>query len=92
MAMAGAVSARLGTEARVVVLGHVQRGGAPTARDRLAASRFGIAAVRGLVEGKPPSLVGEERGSIVYVPLGEAIRKERRIDAASIELVSLLSI
>ena len=92
MAIAGAVSARLGTEARVVVLGHVQRGGAPSARDRLAASRFGIAAVRGLVEGKSSSLVGEDRGEIVYVPLTEAVRKERRIDPASIELVSLLSI
>jgi 6-phosphofructokinase 1 len=92
IAIANAVNARIGSEARVVVLGHIQRGGTPVARDRIAASRFGIAAVRALVEERPSSLVGEDRGAVICVTLEEAMTKERRVDPASTELVSLLSI
>ena len=91
-AIADAVKARLGMEARVVVLGYIQRGGSPTARDRIAASRFGAAAVRGIIEGWPPSLFGEERGEVVRVPLAEAVTKRRHLDEKSLELVSSLSI
>ena len=89
--IATAVKQRLGIEARIVVLGHIQRGGAPTARDRLLASRLGIAAVRGIAEGKPPSLVGEEHGEVTLVPLSEVAGKQRRLDPSLIELVSTLS-
>jgi len=89
--IATAVKERLGIEARIVVLGHIQRGGAPTARDRLLASRLGIAAVRAIAEGKPPSLVGEEHGEVTLVPLAEVAGKQRRLDPSLIELVSTLS-
>jgi len=91
-AIANAVTARLGMEARVVVLGYIQRGGSPTSRDRIAASRFGAAAVRGIIERRPSALVGEERGEVVYVPIAETVVKQRHLDERSLELVSSLSI
>ncbi len=91
-AIASAVKERVGIEARIVVLGHIQRGGAPTARDRLLASRLGIAAVKAIVDGRPPSLVGEVHGEVTLVPLGDLAGKQRRLDPGLIELVSMLSI
>ena len=91
MPVAEALTARLGMQARVVVLGHVQRGGAPTARDRLLASRMGAGAVRAVLDGAGPSLIGEERGAIVCVPLGEVANKRRPLDHSLIELVHQLS-
>ena len=51
MPVAEALTARLGIQARIVVLGHIQRGGAPTARDRLLASRMGAGAVKAILDG-----------------------------------------
>jgi 6-phosphofructokinase 1 len=89
--VAEALTARLGVQARVVVLGHVQRGGAPTARDRLLASRMGAGAVRAILDGAGPSLIGEERGAIVFVPLGEVASQRRQLDQSLIDLVHQLS-
>ena len=89
--VAEALTARLGIQARIVVLGHIQRGGAPTARDRLLASRMGVGAVKAILDGSPPALIGEERGAIVRVPLGEAADRRRTLDPALIDLVHQLS-
>jgi 6-phosphofructokinase 1 len=89
--VAEALTARLKVQARVVVLGHVQRGGAPTARDRLLASKMGAEAVKAILEGAGPSLIGEERGAMVRVPLGEVTSQRRQLDPALIELVHQLS-
>ena len=89
--VAEALTARLGMPARVVVLGHVQRGGAPTARDRLLASRLGAGAVSAVLDGAGSSLIGEERGAIVRVPLGEVASRRRPLDPSLIELVHQLS-
>jgi 6-phosphofructokinase 1 len=91
MPVAEALNARLKMQARVVVLGHVQRGGAPTARDRLLASRMGAEAVKAILEGVGPSLIGEERGAMVRVPLGEVASQRRQLDPSLIELVHQLS-
>ena len=91
MPVAEALTARLKVQARVVVLGHVQRGGAPTARDRLLASRMGADAVKAILEGTGPSLIGEERGAIVRIPLGEVASQRRQLDPSLIELVHQLS-
>ncbi len=90
--IANAVKERVGMEARIVVLGHIQRGGAPTARDRLLASRLGTAAVRAIIEDRPPSLVGESGGQVAFVPLSEVSGQKRVLDPSLIELVSVLSI
>jgi 6-phosphofructokinase 1 len=92
MKLCNAVNGRLGEAPRVVVLGHVQRGGSPTARDRLLASRMGAGAVKAIVEGRPSSLVGELRGEISLVPLPEVPEKSRTLDPELIELVALLSL
>ncbi len=89
--VAEALTARLKMQARVVVLGHVQRGGAPTARDRLLASRMGAGAVSAILDGAGPSLIGEERGAIVRVPLNDIANKRRPLDPSLIELVHQLS-
>ncbi len=91
LAIAGAMKQRLGVEPRVVVLGHIQRGGAPTSRDRLLASRMGAAAVQAVIDGHPPALVGEERGAIVYSPLSEVVGKPRRLDPELFKLVDVLA-
>src|SRR5271163_3238802 len=89
--VAEALTTRLGMQARVVVLGHIQRGGAPTARDRLLASRMGAGAVKAILDVAGPSLIGEERGAIVRVPLAEVANQRRPLDPALIELVHELS-
>jgi len=88
---AEALTARLGMPARVVVLGHIQRGGAPTARDRLLASRLGAGAVAAFLDDSAPSLIGEERGAIVRIPLAGLGDQRRTLDPALIELVHQLS-
>ncbi len=92
IAIAESVKSRVGMPARVVVLGHIQRGGAPTSRDRIAASRLGTAAVRAIVDGREPSVVGEDRGAVAYVPLSKALERRPALDPSLIELVSLLSV
>jgi 6-phosphofructokinase 1 len=90
--LASAVDARLGGSSRVVVLGHVQRGGSPTARDRLLASRMGAGAVKAIIDGKPSSLIGELRGQIAFVPLPEVPEKSRTLEPELIDLVAMLSL
>ncbi|MDB5107910.1 MAG: hypothetical protein JWM69_851 [Candidatus Binatus sp.] len=89
--IANALAERLGMQPRVVVLGHVQRGGAPTARDRLLASRMGMGAVRAILDGSPSVLVGEDKGNIVRVVLSEAASQHRTLDPSLIDLVHQLS-
>jgi ATP-dependent phosphofructokinase / diphosphate-dependent phosphofructokinase len=69
-----------GSETRVTVLGHLQRGGSPTAFDRLLGSRFGSHAVRTAVEGKFGNMVALRSGHIVDIPLSEALAVPRRVD------------
>ena len=90
--LANAVNGRLGEAPRVVVLGHIQRGGSPTARDRLLASRMGAGAVKAIIDERPSSLVGELRGEIAFVPLPEVPEKSRTLDTELIDLVAMLSL
>lgn len=73
--VAAEISAISGKETRVVVLGHLLRGGTPTALDRLTALRFGAAAVRGLEEGQGGVMVALDRPGVKYVPIEEAMGK-----------------
>jgi len=80
-----------GYEYRVGVLGHVQRGGSPTARDRLLASKLGHAAVTTLLSGASNVMVGEVNGSIVLTPLRETWERRKTIDTSLLELARILS-
>lgn len=66
---------------KVSVLGHIQRGGKPSCMDRVLASRLGVAAVEGLLEGKSKMMVGQINKEIVFTPFSQAIK---HIDAAQI--------
>jgi 6-phosphofructokinase 1 len=92
ISIANAITERLGMQSRIVVLGHIQRGGAPTARDRMLASRMGAAAVKALIEERPSSLIGEEGGRIVEVPFDEVASEPRPFDPALIDLVHSLAV
>jgi len=72
------VEMRLKVECRVCTLGHIQRGGSPTAHDRILASKLGIAAVEGLLAGKQGHAVGELRGEITYTPFKDTWEKKRK--------------
>ncbi|HMO97030.1 MAG TPA: 6-phosphofructokinase, partial [Tepidiformaceae bacterium] len=72
---------------RVVVLGHVQRGGRPTMRDRLVASEGGAMAVQGLVEGRSGFMIGRQGGRSVEVPLKDVVSNQH--PPADIKLLKL---
>ena len=78
-------------EYRVTVLGHIQRGGSPSARDRVLASRLGQAAVDGLIKGYNQEAVGIVNDIITYNPLAEAIGKRKEISKDLVKLVEILS-
>ncbi len=68
-----------GKEARTVVLGHLLRGGSPTAFDRLLGLRFGAAAVRALEEGERGVMVALDPPNVLYVPLAEATSRLKSV-------------
>jgi 6-phosphofructokinase 1 len=74
------VSKRLNFESRVVVLGHLQRGGPPTLRDRVLGSLLGVAAVEALIEGRNGCMVGEVGGDLACTPLEETWQKKKPLD------------
>ena len=80
----------LGLDARVTVLGHIQRGGAPTARDRETASRMGYAAVRALCEGRPNCIIGTREGRIVETPIEEALQMTKGLQMERYEVLEAL--
>jgi 6-phosphofructokinase 1 len=82
---------RLKMDYRVCVLGHVQRGGSPTARDRVLASKLGAAAVDGLTGGMSGYMAGELRGQIAFTPLRETWEKTKELDEGLLRLVKALS-
>ena len=76
-------------DVRVTILGHLQRGGRPTAHDRIIASRMGVASIQALLEGQRNVMIGIDDDKIVYVPFAKAIKNDKPIDR---ELVNVLSI
>lgn len=77
---------------RVTVLGHIQRGGNPTCQDRVLASRLGVAAVEGILEGKTNVMAGLRSNKVVYTPIEEAIKKHNEIDQELIKVANILAI
>lgn len=79
---------------RVSVLGHIQRGGKPSCMDRVLASRFGVAAVEGLMEGRSGEIVGQVNKEIVFTPFDHAIKhiNAKEVSPAWLKLVEILSL
>jgi 6-phosphofructokinase 1 len=79
-------------DVRVTILGHLQRGGSPTAIDRILASRTGAAAIDALLEDQRNVMIGVVNDEIVYVPFSKAIKKEKHINRTLLETLRRLSI
>ncbi len=79
-------------DVRVSILGHLQRGGRPTAHDRILASRTGVGAIEAIMQGQRNVMVGVRNNEIVYVPLVEAIRSDKPFDKKLIKVLDELSI
>ncbi|MGM9749130.1 MAG: 6-phosphofructokinase [Candidatus Cryptobacteroides sp.] len=79
-------------DVRVTILGHLQRGGVPTAFDRILASRLGVAAIEALKDGQRNVMVGISDDEIVYVPFNKAIKIDKPIDKELINVLNVLSI
>ncbi len=77
---------------RVTILGHLQRGGSPTADDRILASRMGIAAIQALLEEQRSIMVGIQNDEIVYVPMIKAIKEKKDVKADKWDALKILSI
>ncbi|MBQ3743562.1 MAG: 6-phosphofructokinase [Bacteroidales bacterium] len=79
-------------DVRVTILGHLQRGGRPSAYDRILASRLGVAAVEALKEGQRNIMVGIKNDQVVYVPIAKAVKIDKPIDRELINVLTVLSI
>lgn len=90
--MAKRIEAATGIETRATILGHMQRGGSPTAKDRVYASTMGALAVRFLCEGKSNRVVGYRHGDFVDFDIDEALAMEKRIPEYQFEIAKDLSI
>jgi len=81
---------RLGFGLRVTILGHTQRGGTPSAVDRILGSKLGAAAVEQLAKGEFGVLMGEIKGEIAATPLEEVVGHPKELDRSLIELAKIL--
>lgn len=79
-------------DVRVSILGHLQRGGRPTAHDRIIASRMGAASIDALMEGQRNVMIGIEHDEIVYVPFTKAIKNDKPIKKELVNVLNSLSI
>lgn len=79
-------------DVRVSILGHLQRGGRPTAHDRIIASRMGVASIEALMEGQRNVMIDIENDQIVYVPFTKAIKNDKPIDRELVNVLHELSI
>ena len=91
MALQRAVKERSGYEVRTVILGHTQRGGTPSTRDRTLASRLGFHAVRALAAGQAGIMVGTDRKSIVFMPLRDVLEHKKDIDRELMYIANVLA-
>lgn len=90
--LAESIQSKTGMETRVSVMGHLQRGGTPTAYDRLLASRFGARAVELLMAGEKGRAIGIHGGKIIDMDINEALDLEKTVDTDLYELARVLSI
>lgn len=79
-------------DVRVSILGHLQRGGCPTARDRILAGRTGVGAIEAILQGQRNIMIGVRNNEVVYVPFSEAIRSDKPFDKKLIKVLDELSI
>ena len=79
-------------DVRVSILGHLQRGGSPSARDRILASRLGAGAIDAILDGQRNVMIGVRNDEVVYVPFTDAIHSDKAINKSLIRVLDELSI
>ena len=79
-------------DVRVSILGHMQRGGSPSAHDRILASRTGVGAIKALMQGQRNVMIGVRNNEVVFVPFSEAIRSDKPFNKGLIRVLNELSI
>jgi len=79
-------------DVRVSILGHLQRGGSPSAGDRILASRLGVGAIQAIIEGQRNVMVGIRHDEVVYVPFTNAIKSDKPVKKELIDVLAVLSI
>jgi 6-phosphofructokinase 1 len=90
--LAEAIRKKAGFEAKVCILGHIQRGGSPTAIDRVLASRLGAGAVDALIRGECDAMVGVQGDTMVTVPFDAVIGVKKKVSAELVNLARTLAI
>lgn len=86
------IQEKTGIETRCTVLGHIQRGGSPSAFDRILASKMGSMAVELLLQGKSNRVIGTRAGELFDMDIHEALKVEKKFDSKTYELTKILSI
>jgi 6-phosphofructokinase 1 len=81
----------VGFKTRMTILGHIQRGGSPTAYDRLLASRMGVRAVEALIEGKQNVMTGLKGRGIDFIPLEDVISNKRQVNMEYYHMTRVLA-
>lgn len=89
--LADAIRKKSGLDAKVCILGHQQRGGSPTANDRILASRMGTAALDALLKGQCDLMVGSDGQQLVLVPFETAVNNEKKTPLDYIQLANWLA-
>jgi 6-phosphofructokinase 1 len=85
------IKAKTGIDYKVVILGYIQRGGNPSAKDRLLASKLGYWSVKHLMDGKTNMMVGEINAKIVLTEMSKAVGKKKAIDMDALEMAKVLA-
>ncbi|MCX7861472.1 MAG: 6-phosphofructokinase [Bacteroidales bacterium] len=81
-----------GYDVRVSILGHIQRGGSPTAYDRYIATKMGTEAVKALLQGNTGIMIGIQNDKTIYVPLEKAIKIHKTIDTSELEIINIMNV
>ncbi len=79
-------------DTRVTILGHIQRGGSPSAFDRVTASRLGVSAIEALIDDQKSIMVGLVNKEVVHVPFNQALKNKKKLNPSLLELTTILSI
>ncbi len=85
------VEHRIGYETRITILGHIQRGGSPTAFDRVLASRMGYASIKALEEGDTGTMIALQSGKMKRIALGKVLSQKKSLDMELVEMATILS-
>ncbi len=85
------IKEELGMDPRVTVLGHIQRGGSPNARDRETATRMGYRAVKALAEGRVDCIIGTKHGDIVEIPIEEALQMKKKLQMERYDVLKAMN-